>query len=249
MMGFKRLFPLLGRLFDGFGREVRIGKPGGDGAEGSALVQNSVQASLGASAYYEVWGGLESANRALWAALWFAVTVALLAMLLVRVQAGRPPVVIRVTDSGRAEVVANSGMQPPVSEVEIKNFLALFEKFFVELNVYTYDADLRSAFGMMSRSFQDKADRMLKSEGLIQALKTEQRRTRLVLTELRVERETPEHLECRIKGYREIGSYIPDKAGREEVFEHEIILKKTPRSEKAPYGVLVENFKESLFKR
>lgn len=243
----KRMGSFLGGIFDGWKGEVCIGEPGG--AEEGTPVQNPVQASLGTPTYYEVWGGLESANRALWAALWFAVTVALLAMLLVRALADRPPVVIRVTDSGRAEVMADNGTQPPVSEFEIKNFLALFEKFFVELNVYTYDADLRAAFAMMTRSFQDKADRILKSEGLIQALKTEQLRTRLVLSELRVTRETPEHLECRIKGYREIGSYLPDKAVREEVFEHEIILKKMPRSESAPYGVLVEDFKESLFKR
>ena len=32
-------------------------------------------APLAEPAYYEVWGGLESANRALWVALWLAVTV------------------------------------------------------------------------------------------------------------------------------------------------------------------------------
>ena len=71
-------------------------------------------------AYYEIWGGLESANRALWAALWFALTVALLALVLVRVQASRPPVVIRVSDSGRTEGMGNAGRQPPVSEVEAR---------------------------------------------------------------------------------------------------------------------------------
>jgi hypothetical protein len=33
------------------------------------------------------------------------------------------------------------------------------------------------------------------------------------------------------------------------VFEHDIILKKVARSEKAPNGILVQDYKESVFKR
>lgn len=226
----------------------RSGRPGGDTAPEGAGDGRSA-ACLGTPAYYEVWGGLESANRALWVALWFAVTVAVLALIVVRAQAGRPPVVIRVDGSGRAELMRNVLHQPPVSEHEIKHFLTLFERFYMELGAYTYDEDLRMAFGMMTKSFQEKADERLKREGLIEALKAEERRTRLFLTDLKILRETPEILECRIKGYREIGSYSPDATTREEVFEHEIILKKVPRSAQAPYGVLVEAFSESLFKR
>jgi len=204
--------------------------------------------SLGTPAYYEVWAGLESANRALWTALWFAVTAALLALTVARVLAGRPPVVVRMTDAGLAEV-SRGGKEPPVGTVEIKNFLTLFERFYTELGVYTYEENLRAAFSMMTQAYQEKADETLKREGVVATLKAEQRRTRLNLTELRVLRETPERLECRIKGYREIGSYGPDATAREEVFEHEVILKKVPRSAKAPYGVLVEDFFESLFKK
>ena len=62
---------------------------------------------LGEPAYYEVWGGLESANKALWAALWFSTTFAILALILVRVVIRRPPVVIRVDDAGQAQVIAD----------------------------------------------------------------------------------------------------------------------------------------------
>ena len=46
---------------------------------------------LGEPAYYEVWGGLESANKALWMALWFSTTVAVLALILVRVALWQQP--------------------------------------------------------------------------------------------------------------------------------------------------------------
>lgn len=204
---------------------------------------------LGQPAYYEVWGGLESANKALWVALWLAVTVALLALVLVRVQARRPPVVIKVDGSGQSVTLSGVDRQPPVGEAEVRNFLALFERFFIELNAYTYDADLRLAFTMMTPEFQSKANDLLKRENTIENLKSNQTKTTLFLTELRVLRDTPEVFECKVKGYRQVGSYKPDAAAGEVVFEHDIVLRKVPRSQQSPYGILVEDMHESVFKR
>lgn len=204
---------------------------------------------LGNPAYYEVWGGLESANKALWTALWIAVTVALLALALLRVQSRRPPVVIRVDSSGQSVVLAGTDREPPVGEAEVKNFLALFERFFIELNTYTYDADLRLAFTMMTPEFQSKANDLLKRENTIENLKANQTKTTLFLTELRVVRDTPQVFECKVKGYRQVASYKPDVAAGEVVFEHDVVLRKVPRSQQSPYGILVEDFHESVFKR
>ncbi len=204
---------------------------------------------LGRPAYYEVWGGLESANRALWAALWFAVTAALLALALLRVQLRRPPVVIRVDGDGRAAALGGLESQPPVGEAEVRNFLALFERFYVQLNAYTYDSDLRLAFAMMTPEYQAKADDLLRRGGVVEGLKAGLTKTALVLTELRVTRDAPEAVECQVKGYREVGSYKPGAPTREVVFEHDIVLRKVPRSEAAPYGLLVQDFHESVFKK
>ena len=204
---------------------------------------------LGRPAYYEVWGGLESANKALWAALWLAVTVALLALALLRVQLGRPPVVIRVDADGRSQALTGVDRQPPVGPAEVRNFLALFERFYVQLNAYTYDSDLRLALAMMTPDYQAKANDILRRDGVIDALKTGLTKTSLVLTELRVVRDAPEAVECQVKGYREVGSYKPGVETREVVFEHDIVLRKVPRSEAAPYGLLVEDFRESVFKK
>ncbi|MDE2491542.1 MAG: hypothetical protein KGM24_11890 [Elusimicrobia bacterium] len=204
---------------------------------------------MGEPAYYEVWGGLESANRALWIALWFAVTVALLALALVRVELRRPPVVIALGEDGRSSVMDSAQAQPAVGEVEVRNFLALFERFYVELNAYTCDSDLKLAFAMMTPDFQAKAARMLKSAGTIEKLKTEELQTNLFLSELRIVRDTPDILECRVKGYRRITSFKPGVPPGEVVFEHDIVLRKVPRSERAPYGLLVQDFKESVFKQ
>src|SRR5271157_3500425 len=92
--------------------------------------------ALATPAYYEVWGGLESANKALWMALWFSTTVALLTLILLKILIGRPPIVIRIDGNGSVQSLTDSGAQPPVSEAEIKNFLTLFEGFFTELNYY-----------------------------------------------------------------------------------------------------------------
>lgn len=202
---------------------------------------------LGEPAYYEVWGGLESANRALWVAVWFSTAVAILCLIMVRALLCRPPVVIRVTDSGVAQAVAEPGRQPPVGEAEIKNFISLFERFFLGLNVYTYDSDLKLAFSMMTQGFQSKANDMLKRDGTVENLKVNQSRVTVTLTDLKVIRDTPDILECKVLGNRHVDSFKPEgKTGR-VVFEDDIILRKVPRSEQAPYGVLVEDFHESVY--
>ena len=199
-------------------------------------------------AYYEVWGSMESANRALWAAFWLATTMAILELIVLRVMVCKPPVVIRVDAAGQA-MVADAGRQPPVSEAEIKNFLMLFERFFTELNCYTYDADFKLAFSMMTPEFQGKANDMLKRSGSVENIKATQGKTVLTLTEMKIVKDTPQVLECHVKGYRQIGSYKQDAPQSEVVFEDNVILKKTPRSEHAPYGVLVQDWSESVFKR
>jgi type IV secretory pathway TrbF-like protein len=204
---------------------------------------------LGRPAYYEVWGGLESANKALWTALWLAVTVAILALVLLRVQSRRPPVVIKVDAGGQSVALTGVDREPPVGEAEVRNFLALFERFFIELNAYTYDADLRLAFTMMSPEFQAKANDMLKRENTVENLKANQTKTTLFLTELKVLRDTPQVFECKVKGYRQMGSYKPDGTSGEVVFEHDVVLLKVPRSQQSPYGILVQDFHESVFKR
>lgn len=204
---------------------------------------------LGAPAYYEVWGGLESANKALWIALWFSTTVALLALILLKVLIGRPPVVIRIDGNGSVQAATDSGAQSPVSEAEIKNFLTLFEGFFTELNFYTYDSELKSSFKMMTSDFQKTAQAMLVSNGTLDNLKANESKTTLTLTEIKIIRDAPMVLECHVKGFREIGSYKPDGKQSEVVFEDDVVLRKVPRAEQAPYGVLVEDFNESVFKR
>ena len=213
----------------------------------AAAAPVAAQAVTAAPAYYEVWGGLESANRALWLAVWFSTTVALLCLIMVRALLCRPPLVIRVTDSGLAQAMAGDGRQPPVSEAEVKNFASLFERFFFGLNFHTYDADLKLAFAMMTPAFQSKANDLLKSAGTIATLKANEGRVIVNLTELKVLRDTPDILECMVRGTRQIGSFKTDGNTGRVVFEHDIIMRKVPRSEKAPYGVLVEDFHESIY--
>lgn len=204
---------------------------------------------LGEPAYYEVWGSLEKTNKVLWAALWLAVTVALLALILVRVAIHRPPIVIRVDGSGQAQVVTDS-QQPLVNEAEVKNFLTLFERFYTGLNAYTCDADLKLAFAMMTPDFQRQAGDTLKRGGVIEQVKSDQIKTTIFLTELKIVRDTADVLECKVKGYRQTSSYKLDgPTGGEVVFEHDIVLKKVPRSETAPDGILVEGYQESIFKK
>lgn len=204
---------------------------------------------LDAPLYYEAWGGLESANKTLWTALWFSMSAALLLLILLRAAMLKPPVVILLSQKGESQVVVGQGSPPPVSEDEIKNFVGLFERFFTELDCYTYQQSLKTAFSMMTPEFKIKAQDLLNRQGTVENLKSDELRTHLTLTDISITRETPELLECDIKGWRDISSFKPDGPKSEIVFEDEIILKKVPRSASAPDGVLVEDWKESLFKK
>ncbi len=205
--------------------------------------------SLGVPIYYEAWGGLESANKTLWTALWFAISAAILLIILLRLEIQKPPVVILLSQTGSPQVVVGAQSAPPVSADEIKNFIALFERFFTELDRYAYNESLQTAFSMMTPKFKIKAQDILDREGLIETIKTDEIRTKLTLTDISIVRETPEFIECDVKGWREISSFKLDGPKSEIVFEDEIILKKVPRSQTAPDGVLVKDWKESLFKK
>lgn len=214
---------------------------------GASAASAPSESALGAPAYYEVWAGLESANRALWMGLWLATSIALLSLLLVRLLITRPPIVIRVSEAGIAQVLSDPGRQPPVTEAEIKNFVTLYERFFYGLNIYSYDADLKMAFSMMTSAFQAKANELLKRQGTLDSLKANEGRVTVTLTEFRVSRDTPDFIECRVMGNRQIGSFKPDGSSGQVVFEHDIILRKMPRSDSAPYAVLVEDLHESVY--
>ncbi|MDE1976887.1 MAG: hypothetical protein KGI84_06490, partial [Elusimicrobia bacterium] len=164
-------------------------------------------------AYYEVWGGLESANRALWVGLWISCTFTLLSLLLLRNALGRPPVVLDIGPDGQTRILSpgtqSSSAQTSATEAEVKNFVTLFERFFTELNCYTADSGLKQAFTMMTPGFRQKAENELKSSGIVDKLKAMKERTALTLTEIDVKTDTPQVLEVRVKGYRDISSYLP----------------------------------------
>jgi len=208
---------------------------------------------LAVPAYYEVWGGLESANRALWVGLWCSCTFSFLALLLLRGALRRPPVVIRLAADGQVQVIGGatgtSVQDAGPNQAEIENFVSLFERFFTELNCYTCHADLKQAFSMMTPGFQQKAQDQLNRSGSVEQLKAQKLHASLVITEIAVKDETAQAIDCRVKGYRDIASYLPGVAEHEVVFEDDVVLKKVPRSAQAPYGLLVEDYAASYFKR
>jgi len=208
---------------------------------------------LAVPAYYEVWGGLESANRALWVGLWISCTFSLLSLLLLRAVLRRPPVVLSVGADGQVRIMSGaaraSSAEPQPSRAEIENFVSLFERFFTELNCYTCDADLKQAFSMMAPEFQQQAQDGLNKSGKVEQLKTRKLHTKLVITEITIKDDTAQVIDCEVRGYRDIASYLPGVAEREDIFQDDIVLEKVPRSDKAPYGLLVEDYAASYFKK
>ena len=169
-----------------------VKEPHEDSLGRSAQTLGPATQPLGLPIYYEAWGGLESANKILWTALWFAVSVAILTLILLRAALGRPPVVILLGEKGQSQVVLGSSTQPPVSAVEIKNFLSLFERFFTELDRYTYSQSLKTAFSMMTPEFKAKARDLLEREGLVEALKADELKTQLTLTDISIVKNAPD---------------------------------------------------------
>lgn len=166
-----------------------------------------------------------------------------------RVALKKTPIVIRVDSLGNAQAFENERSLQKVTSSEMANFVQYFVQYFTSYNFYSYDDDFNKAFAMMTKECQRKMNVRLGEYGVVDQIKANELKTKLTITEINVIKDTPDNSIIKIKGTRDISSYSKHEISREEIFDIELVVKKVKRSMNTPWGLLVENFVEELYKK
>jgi hypothetical protein len=198
--------------------------------------------------YFEVFGDALSQVRFLQGATTCLIFLALYQAANTAFLLRRPPLVIRVDRLGEAVAVKPGATETAVSGPEVRNFVEHFLRYFTAHNAFTYDDDFKRAFSMMTPTCQRKLDERLSAERVVENIKGEQRKTILKIASLMVENDTSQHLVLKVRGSRVIESYSNPELRRQMIFEDSLVLAQIPRSEASPWGLLVEDWSESIFK-
>lgn len=199
--------------------------------------------------YYEVFGDLEAQAEFLKLTSLLLVTLLFFALFGAYMLAKRPPVVIRVSEVGKAEAVRDLELNNAPTDYEIFDFAKTFTKRFREINSYTLAQDTAEAWNRMSARYQKIAERDLVDSGFFARFKDTGLYTRIEFKEETIERNTPEYARASLIGVRTILSYNDPGYKESSLFKAELLLKKVPRSPEIPWGLLVEDYREILLNK
>lgn len=200
-------------------------------------------------AYWEVFG--DTVNQLNWfknLSILLAGAVIFLSILMVQ-SMKKMPLVIRVDALGNAEAFKNVQSANPVTKAEINNFTQYFLQYWTAGNYYTLDDDLRKAFNMMTENYKRKASDYMSTQGMLDHIKQNQIKTKMLISEILVLKDSKEFVNLKVKGTTEIKSYQAADFYKEEIFEYELSLKKVERTEETPWGLLVDSWNPSYFKK
>jgi len=198
--------------------------------------------------YHEIWGNeLNQLNFFKKLTLIMAAIVILL-LITLKTTLKKPPIVIRVNEVGKAEVLKDIKSLQKLTVPEINNFTQYFLQYFLAHNYYTYDEDFTRAFNMMSPDCRQKLNEYLQANNIINDIKTNQLKTKMQISEIKVEKDSPDYIILKVKGSRDAKSYTTPDYSKETIFEDEITLAKVNRTAEAPWGLLVDSWQESIFK-
>lgn len=199
--------------------------------------------------YFEVFGDSLNELTFLRKITLFLIMVVIFQTIIIVKSINKKPLVIRVDSLGNANAYKDIESVQAVSPAEVSNFTQYFLQYFTAHNFYTYDEDFTRAFKMMAPNAQRKLNNELIKNKTVNKIKTAQLKTKLTISEINIEKDSPEYINLRVRGTRDIQSYENLDLYKEEIFEDKMVLKKIKRSEKTPWGLLVDNFSEELFKK
>jgi hypothetical protein len=199
--------------------------------------------------YFEVFGDIESENHFLRILLIVLAGILFLSLVGAFVLANRPPVVIRVTEVGKAEAVGSLQLNNAPSSPEILYFAKTFVRRFSEYNAYTLPRDISEAMNLMTAQYQKTARRELVESGVLARVKEAGLNAQIEFKEEAIERETPEYAVVSLIGVRTLLSFKNKDFRESNLFKAEVVLRKQPRSASIPSGLLVEDYREIILNK
>ena len=198
--------------------------------------------------YFEVFGDTLNQLNIFKTITLFLLAVVIFQTIIIKTAQKKPPLVIRVDQLGNAEAFKDVKSLQKITPPEIFNFTQYFLHYFIENNFYTYDDDFTKAFLMMTQNCRQRMNDYLNVNKITDGIKDNQLKTKLNITDIRIVKDSPEYINIKVRGTREVKSYQNADFYKEIVFEDELSLKKVERTEKTPWGLMVDAWNESLYK-
>ncbi|HRK61726.1 MAG TPA: VirB8/TrbF family protein [Candidatus Omnitrophota bacterium] len=199
--------------------------------------------------YFEIFGDLQSENHFLRIILLGFCVLLLLTLAGAFVLTSRPPVVIRVTEVGKAESVGRLEMNNAPIESEVLYFAKNFVRRFSEYNAYTLPRDISEAMNLMTAQYQKTARRELIESGVLARVKEAGLNAQIEFKEESIERETADYVVVSLIGVKTLLSFKNKDFRESNLFKSEIVLRKQQRSASVPSGLLVEDYREIILNK
>lgn len=199
--------------------------------------------------YFEIWG--DSLRQLEWLKIVCLLLIGadILLMILLAKSSRKLPLVIRVDSLGQVQASEHYSINARITDVEIYNFAQTFLQNFLAWNAYTCDEDFERAFHLMTLECQDKLNKYLATNNIPQQIKENKLKVKLNITELTIEKDSPQFLILKVKGNRELNSYLDQSEAKLIIFEDTLTIERVSRSMKTPWGLLVNDWTESIFKQ
>ena len=198
--------------------------------------------------FYEVFGDSLAENlflRNLTVALvgaCFIETIGLLRL------SSKPPMVIRVDNIGEPVAYDNVKVQNAVTGPEVRNFAEHFTKNLLAWDFYSLTDDINRGLHMMTQPAAMKMIERLDGMKAEPFTKANTLRTTVNISQISVEKDAPSMVRVKVRGTRVYISYNNPNFHQETTFEDTFVAQKVDRTLKTPWGLLVDDFQESIFK-
>ena len=160
----------------------------------------------------------------------------------------KPPLVVRVDRLSEPAAFAGLGVDAAVTGPEVRNFAEHFTRDLLGWDLYTLDDDINRALGMMTPEAAARMKRRLDGLNVTQKVQADSLRTKVIVAEISVEKDTPHAVRVKVRGSRVASSYDKQDLHRETLFEDTLVARKVERTLLSPWGLLIEEWSENVFR-
>ncbi len=162
--------------------------------------------------------------------------------------AGKAPLVIRVDALNDPAAFTDVRHEAYVTAPEVRNFAEHFTRYLLAWDLYTFVDDIDRAFAMMTPEAGAKVKGYLDGLNTTSVIRENSLRTKVVITEIVVEKDTPSVVRVKVRGTRVAESYEKKDFHKETTFEDTLVARKVARTIKTPWGLLVADWSEAIYK-
>lgn len=214
----------------------------------AAGVPPAPQSSMPERRFFEVFGDTIMENQFLRNLTIVLAGACLILTFALQRAINKPTLVIRVDNASEPAVIRNAAQEAAVTAPEVRNFTEHFTRNLLAWDLYSLDEDIDRALAMMTPDAAVKMKNRLDGLNVTAKVKENSLRTKVLITEISVEKDSRKAIAVKVRGSRLAESYLKTDYRKETVFEDFLVLSKVQRSLETPWGLLVEDWRESIFK-